>query len=238
MLFVFSGYNQKAITDNARRLVSSLQDKQPDAEVVSVNSDEEVNIEDQLQSLAADQGLFFSKSIVSIPRLFPDKDLEKVMKKLIAGLQESPSVFVWREPELNKGWITTLEKAGAKVALYGDKVESKKDFNVFTVAEALLATDRKRLWLSLKEAQANQVEAENVYGTMWWQLKTVIVAKQACTADEAKMKPYSYRKAESSRLTLEHARTLLSSLVLCQARAKQSGSAGLWLELETLSLEV
>ena len=69
-------------------------------------------------------------------------------------------------------------------------------FNIFTLAEALSKHDKKSLWLLLNEAKQTGLVAEEIIGTLWWQLKALRLALMTNNADEADMKEYPYDKAK------------------------------------------
>lgn len=238
MLFVYTGTDYQKSNKVAEQLVVGLQAKQPDAELVTIQTDNIDELISQLSALANDQGLFFAKSIVSMGRLLPDKDIEKALKSLIPTLSESPSVFIWSEPDLNKTWIKLLEKHDSKVTVSGVSAGKGYDASVFASAKALLAGDRQKLWLEIKSLQENGVDPENIFGTLWWQVKTLIIAKSSKTAKEADMKPYSYNSAQKSPYTLERSRRLLSEMIAVQDRAKQHHGHGLAVELESFALNL
>ena len=69
-------------------------------------------------------------------------------------------------------------------------------FNIFTLADALSKHDKKSLWLLLNEAKQTGLVAEEIIGTLWWQLKALRLALITNNADEADMKEYPYDKAK------------------------------------------
>ena len=111
-----------------------------------------------------------------------------------AEMGESANQFVIMEaamlaPERKKfeKHTTTLEES---------KREAAERFDVFRMTEVLSKRDKKSLWVLLQEAKRAGLSAEEIVGTLWWQLKTLRLAALTKSADEAGMKEYSYSKAK------------------------------------------
>lgn len=111
-----------------------------------------------------------------------------------AALGESTNQFVIMEvamlaPERKKfeKYATVLEES---------KRETTDRFDVFRMAEALSKRDKKSLWVLLQEAKRAGLSAEEIIGTLWWQLKTLRLAALTKSADEAGMKSYPFDKAK------------------------------------------
>jgi len=66
------------------------------------------------------------------------------------------------------------------------------------MAEALARKDKRSLWILLCEAKRNGLSAEEIIGTLWWQLKTMRLASLTSSAEEAGVKDYPYNKAKQS----------------------------------------
>lgn len=233
MLIVYTGSDWGRLNREASDLIRTLSIKQPDAEVINLD---QVN-QDELLSLAYDQGLFFQKSLVRLPKILGDQTLEELFKNSIESLQQSPSIFVWAESGLNATWLKRLEKVGAKVSIIGQTASTRPDYSVFKVSDALLSGDSKKLWQSLIDAQAQGIEAENVFGTLWWQLKSIIMARESKTATEAGLKPYTYNGITRSNWSAAAARSMMTKLIQVQSNVKQKGR-DMYQELQALALKV
>ena len=232
MLFVFTGTDVLKIAKQSQLLVTALQQKQPDAELVTLDQVSENN----LLSLSADQGMFFQKSIVRIEKIFPDKNFEEIIKNNLKALVESPSIFVWSESELNKTWIKRLEKSGATVKQFGEVVKKGFDSAAFAPADALLKKDRKKLWLEIARTRAQEGDAEALFGMLWWQLKVIIVSKKV-DQSSSNLKPFVYNKAHRSGWNVDQAKGYLAKLIDVQIQSKTKNS-DMFNELERIALEL
>ena len=76
------------------------------------------------------------------------------------------------------------------------KAAAAERFNAFGMADSLSRKDKKTLWLQLQDAKQANLSAEEIIGTLWWQLKSMRLAKNTNSAAEAGMKDFPYNKAK------------------------------------------
>lgn len=107
---------------------------------------------------------------------------------------ESANQFVMMEAAMLAPERKKFEKCAT--TLEESKREAVERFDVFKMAEALSKRDKKSLWVLLQEAKQAGLSAEEIIGTLWWQLKTLRLAALTKSADEAGMKSYPYDKAK------------------------------------------
>jgi DNA polymerase III delta subunit len=111
-----------------------------------------------------------------------------------AEMGESANQFVIMEAAMLAPERKKFEKHATTVE--ESKREAAERFDVFRMAEALSKRDKKSLWVLLQEAKRAGLSAEEIIGTLWWQLKSLRLATLTKTADEAGMKSYPYDKAK------------------------------------------
>lgn len=109
-------------------------------------------------------------------------------------MKEASDLFIIIEGPL----LAPAKKQWSKVA---DTIEEftrqpLARFNVFKLAEALLVKDKKSLWLLLTEATRAGLASEEIIGTLWWQLKTLRLARLTDSAESAGLKDFTYDKAK------------------------------------------
>ncbi len=111
-----------------------------------------------------------------------------------AEMGESTNQFVIMETAMLAPERKKFEKYTA--VLEESKREATARFDVFRMAEALSKRDKKSLWVLLQEAKRAGLSAEEIVGTLWWQLKSLRLATLTKSADEAGMKSFPYDKAK------------------------------------------
>jgi len=84
-------------------------------------------------------------------------------------------------------WATVMEEF---------KKTAETPFNVWAMADALAQRDKKSLWVLLQDAKRAGLVAEEIIGTIWWQLKNLRLAMMAKSAVEAGMKDFPFNKAK------------------------------------------
>lgn len=195
MIYCFHGNDRENVRARVGKFVAGLKAKKPEANVISVDS-ENVD-ENRLTDLSHGQGLFEKSYIVVCQDLFGGESGEVSLGEL-SDMAESPNLFVLREGVLNKKIITALEKAGAKIEECKTFESFKKPpFNIFSLADALGKRDKKNLWILYRKAIQAGFLPEEISGTLFWQIKSLLLSVSSSSALEAGLKPFVWSRAKS-----------------------------------------
>lgn len=121
-------------------------------------------------------------------------ELKAALLESLLALKESPHTFLITEGAL----LADQKKQYAKLAASMEefKVAAAERYNVFAMADSLAKKDKRMLWVQLMEAKAAGLSAEEIIGTLWWQLKSLRLAAVTSGAAEAGMKDFPYQKAK------------------------------------------
>lgn len=211
MLYVFHGSLIKESLRKAHALIDSLRKKKPDAAF------EKMSAEDWnpsvLEGHLGGQGLFSNKYIIFLDRLTENTEAKVQLPEFIPAMNESPNIFILVEGkvliDLKKGFEKHAEKVVASEEA-ASKFGKKKDFNVFELADAVGMRDPMKAWSIYRQAIDNGLEAESILGTLFWQVKSMILAAPAKSAAEAGLSPFVYSKAK--RYVGNYSASELSSL--------------------------
>ncbi len=169
--------------EKAHHLIDSLRLKKPDAAYVSVNSDN-WNVAAIEENLGG-QGLFSNKYIVFLDRITENAEAKEVVVEFIPAMKESPNIFIILEGKSNveikkafekyadKSVVTDLS-AGTEV--FGGSVRAKGGFDVFALADAVSSRSRANSWTIYRQAVDRGIGLENILGTLFWKIKTMIVS--------------------------------------------------------------
>lgn len=133
--------------------------------------------------------------------LFNQEDFKEELETSLKEIAESNNTFIIIEDSIPASLKKKLAKSATEIAEY--KVEKKESFNSFSLAEALAAKDKRKLWVLLQEAKLFGLREEEIIGMLWWQLKAIRLAGVTKTATEAKMKEFPYNKAKKSLIKFE-----------------------------------
>jgi DNA polymerase III delta subunit len=127
-----------------------------------------------------------------------DSEISDEILKRLKDMKESENIVIWSEGELNKAPLEKIKKHAEKIEEFEKKeVFKKKEFSIFFMADALGERDKRKLWLLFVEALRRGKVMEEMHGTLFWQLKTILLAKRTKSASEAGINPYPYGKAKS-----------------------------------------
>ena len=196
MIYFSYGTDRQTIQKKTRATFEALQKKKPDASFVSFDG-ENFTFAD-LEAISGSQGLFEKKIVAKLSDILTNKALVDDVLKLLPQMKASENIIVWSEGEVNKVPLEKIKKNAEKVEEFLIKeFKQKKEFNIFALTDALGNRDKKNLWILLVEAMRRGTASEEIHGTLFWQLKTIILAKITKTAEEAGLKPYAYSKAKS-----------------------------------------
>lgn len=191
MIYLFLGQYKKTSL-KAIQLVDALLKKQPDATVLKFNN-EHFGAQ-RIEDLIATQGLFFSKNIIVLSKVFDSTDNKDLVLKKISDIKSSQNIFIFIEESLDKKSLEKFEKYSEKIQeVKGEEKKSVPQFNMFTLTDALGRRDRKNIWLLYRDC-ISRGSAEEIYGILWWQLKTMLIVKKSKNVAESGLKPFVFNK--------------------------------------------
>lgn len=125
--------------------------------------------------------------------LLRDMD-EETLLSLVSELVPSPHRFVFETDTGSSKLIATLKKGGASV-LEAKGEEKGRRLNLFVLADALGARDRKKAWMLLISLLRQGAKPEELAGVLHWQVRSMLVASRVATAEEANMKAFVFEKS-------------------------------------------
>jgi DNA polymerase III delta subunit len=194
MLYIFYG-NEKKSVDKAIALVNSLKVKKPDASYVEFDGDSwKKEIVDEH---AGGQGLFSNKYIIFLNRVAKNKESEEELAKTLQLMKESDNIFILSLGEVGTSLSKALEKFADKlVKTEIEAVVRKTEFNIFSLADAVGGREKLRSWSIYRQAIINGLEPESIVGTIFWQIKSIILSKDAKSATETGLNPFVFSKSK------------------------------------------
>lgn len=218
MLYVLHGGDTKKARVKLHSLLDNLFEKKPDASFIKV--DDESFEASQMTELIEGQGLFESKCIVLLDGVFKNKDNKDVLSKSLKEIANSENIFILIEEKIDKGTLSKMEKAtvsdkGRIQEFTLKEAPKKEEFNVFKMTDALGRRNKKSLWVLYQEALKNGVSSEEIYGILFWQLKSMLLADCSKSASEAGLNPFVFKKSTDflKNYTKEEIQKLSSSLI-------------------------
>ncbi len=131
---------------------------------------------------------------------------------------DTPILLV--EHTLGKKDETWLEKIG--ISITKEKKEVKKEYTPFAFAEKVADKDKKNAWIEFMYLVSLGKSAEELVGTLVWQMKSIVLTKGYSPA-ESELSPFVYQKAKRATMTASEASTSLSSLVSLLPNARKKG---------------
>jgi hypothetical protein len=191
MLYFIHGQPNK-VFQKADAMVASLLAKKPDAVVWKMETEHIVN--GKLTEFVGGQSLFATKYIVTMSRVLEDADIADAVMDQLDAIAESDNVFIWAEEKVLAKPLKKIEKVAAKIQHFEPNEKTVVKPNIFDLAGAFADRDKKRAWILYVEA-LQHFSAEEIYGTLWWQVKMMLLVQSTKTAAEAGVKDFPYSKA-------------------------------------------
>jgi hypothetical protein len=123
-------------------------------------------------------------------------------------MHESTNIFILVEGKVNAELKKAFEKSAEKVVeceeergaggREGGGKGNKEEFNIFALADAVGQRDSFKAWSLYRQAVDAGTPPENIIGTIFWQLKSMILASEASSASEAGLSPFVFSKAKKA----------------------------------------
>lgn len=192
MLYIFYGNGAVAVRQKAFEFLGEQEAKGMKLERI----DADAYVPGICADIAQSASLFGEKTVYLLDTPSTDAAFYEEVTGMLEAFKESANVFVVIEASL----LAAPKKVFAKYADSIEEIETQKEerFNAFAMADSLSKKDKKTLWLQLQDAKGAGLSAEELIGTLWWQLKTLRLAKLTKSAEEASMKDFPYNKAKRS----------------------------------------
>lgn len=189
MLYFIYG-DSKKIFKKATNLVEGMLAKKPEALVLKMDSDNWSN--DKVKEFIKSHSLFSQKYIVLLSRFSEKKEFLEEVISFLPEIQNSENIFIWFEKEIDVKNLKKIEEKAAQVQFLNSKKEIKKNTsNIFDLAQAIGDRDRKKTWI-LYTSFLKEFSPEEIYGIIWWQIKTMLLVNQTNSASEAGLKDFLY----------------------------------------------
>jgi len=132
----------------------------------------------ELLSFAEHASLFGEKKVFRLMDVLTREDIEEAILSNVGRFVKSENSFFLLEHSLLADQKKKLEKGGAQLFEHKSLEKKKKVFNVFALSDALVRRDKKLLWVLLTKAFKEGKSAEELIGTLFWQLKSLVLVEQ------------------------------------------------------------
>jgi DNA polymerase III delta subunit len=217
MLYLFHGPDTSTSATKARALVKSLRTKRPDATFVEIDADH-WNVS-AIQEHAGGQGLFSAKYIILLDRVTENAEAKEQISNFTDIMKDSDNIFIILEGKLNVDLKKSLEKHAEKVVVSEVKEAAtsfKKDFNIFALGDALGARNSFKSWSIFRQAIEAGNEIEGILGTLFWQVKSIMVASDAASVAASGLSPFVFAKSKkyASNYSKNELGGLLENLII------------------------
>lgn len=237
-MYVLYGSDEKSAREKLSTLTEGLRAKRPDAEYLRI-TEEEYTLPAMLEYCTR-QGLFEKKSIVLLDCILQNKEAGESVMGHLKEIADSENIFIFLERVLDTKTILHMKKFAVKVQEFERAiVRGPTQPTIFSIADAFGRKDKRLAWVLYTQAIDKGVSAEEIYGIMLWQVKSMILASESKGAESAGLKPYVFNKSKT--YAQKHGKRALQGMSRRLLIAYHDAHRGLvdmetMLELEILSL--
>lgn len=175
MLYFLYGSDKDKARAKARELIAILRKKKPGAELFRLDSDNWSS--GQFDEFVGGQGLFERKFIVFANQLFGNGEAKEIILQKLPAIRQSENIFIFLETKIEKSELLKITEVAERVQTFEAGNKEKESFNIFSLANALRARDRKGLWVLYQKALRDDVAPEAISGILFWQVKDLLLKR-------------------------------------------------------------
>ncbi len=240
MLYFFHGTDAIRSRKKLHVLVDDELAAHPGAGVIFLAREE--FLLEELSNYGAQQGLFAETQVVVFDHVLDRETKDEGLFAHLPDLAESQNLIIFLETEATPALAQGFKKAGAEVLSFAQPT-SRPQFNVFQLTDAFGARDKKRAWILFRKGVFSEGGDEkflsHLAALLHWQVKNMLFAGSAKSAEAAGMKPFVFQKSKSflSHYSRKELLTLSAALV-CLTHDARRGLTDLEAGLERLILSL
>ena len=194
-----------------------------------------------LQDSLGAQGLFGGKTVVVLDSVLENPGVEDDVLDSLKGMRDSVNEFYLLAGDVlaktEKDFLKHATKVSKQEPAEGKK---KEEYNVFQLADAFLRRDKKMAWVLFTKARMKDMGAQEICGTLMWQMRMLVLAYTTANVAEAGVSDFPYRKAKSGMrfFSESEARNVLARLLAMYHFDPKENRGDLSLALERLILSL
>ena len=195
MIYLLHGENFKDSRKKLHAIVEALLKKEPNASEFRIDS--ENFSEPLLEEMILSKTLFSGRYIVVADKLLSDKLSSEFVLEKLKDISKSENIFIFIDEILGKTVLSRVKRLAEKVQEFvvKNKTPSVKDFNIFSITEALGRRDKKSLWVLYQKALRENLSPEEIHGVMLWQINNILMVKGENDTKSLGLNPFVLRKS-------------------------------------------
>lgn len=193
MLVLYFGDNAGAVRTKAQEHIHTVRAEGADIVRVTEQSYAPGAVALALSAVS----LFSDRQVVVLDTPSSLPEYEKETRGLLKAMADSPRTVIIIEGPLTGQARKRYQTHAADV--YEEKKEAAGTFNVFGLAHALLARDKKTLWIRYRQAREAGIAPEQILGVLFWQVKAMRSAARSKNAQSAGLKASVYQSARRAQ---------------------------------------
>ena len=206
MIYFYYGNDRVKAREKAHEVWEVMKKKRPGAEFFRVTS--ETWDQAVFEGYCSGMGLFEKKFIVFADNLFDKPEAKDFVLSSLQNIAQSENGFVFLEAKLDAPTVKKVEKCATKIEKFEQKDKGRKfsvdgggslslgDFNIFSLGDAFGQRNKKILWTLFQNALDRGISSEEINGILFWQTKSIILAKKGTSPAETGLAPFVFSKSK------------------------------------------
>jgi len=211
MIYFFYGVDAGRAREKARALLEKIKEGAPDTEVFQIRAEnfDVINFENLING----RGLFNSANIINCSDIFENEEAKEFFVSRLEDISESQNIFILTEGKVDAETARAVKAESEET--FKCETEKEKEKPDYSFNDALAAGDKKKLWILFRKKIAEGEAPEQIHGSLFWQLKNMLVALESRNASEAGLHPFVFMKNKraAEQIGQKHLRELSSRLV-------------------------
>lgn len=118
-------------------------------------------------------GLFGDGQSILLDGCYVHTEHHDALFERLSRIKDSSSRVVILEEKLLAKEKKELEPYAAEIRMFAKKEKKQANPVLFAVTDAYLTQDKKALWIAYQQALRAGFAAEEIHGTLWWQIKNL-----------------------------------------------------------------
>ncbi|MEK7460495.1 MAG: hypothetical protein AAB628_03020 [Patescibacteria group bacterium] len=172
------------------------------------------------------KGLFGGNALFVLSGVLEKKENQELLVVKKEGLARSENIFLIFEPTLAKKVAEDLAPHVEEIREFAlSKNESRPEFSIFSLGDALGERNKKDLWVLYQKAVASGLSDEEISGTLFWSVKNIALMKNNDGKSDAGLNPYVAKKVRmyAKNYTHEEIKNISQALTSLYHEAHRGG---------------
>jgi len=144
----------------------------------------DTNSIDDLRAVLGGGGMFGGQRVVVLDGVLANEEMRAFVLDALQRMKDADEPILMLEGKLDADTRKRIEKFAGRAERYDAKSE-REDGNIFALAYALKAGDKKKIWVEYQRALAREEAPEAIHGVLFWGAKDMFLKSSGASRERA-----------------------------------------------------